>query len=72
MCDWITIYENLPPLGVDVVFACFLEDQKVWYGPYIGKWIGTYTAGHTLVMDYGEDDDWYSCSHWFPIPPFPN
>jgi hypothetical protein len=68
--NWINISEKLPPIGVDVLFVSLQEPDDCTL-PAIGCWTGERTMGNTIVMDYGEANDWYSCTHWIPIPPLP-
>ena len=69
--NWISIKDKLPPYGIDVVFIS-VQSPDDYTQPEVGRWTGEYTAGNTCVMDYGEKNDWYSCTHWIPIPPPPD
>jgi hypothetical protein len=68
---WIDIADKTPEIGVLVLFICDCGLDG-WTDAETGRWTGQKTAGNAIVMDYGDDPDWYPCTHWLPIPPSPN
>lgn len=64
--QWINIKDKRPLVGQFVTFVSVQEGWSTY--PAVGKWTGEITLGESLVMDYGENDDFYSCTHWIPIP----
>jgi len=69
---WVHFNEELPPKEVDLVFTCYLEDKKDFTKIFSGVWNGLYTAHKTsLVIDYGDEDDWYPATHWLKKLKYP-
>ena len=66
---WISIAERMPEMGELVLFVCDINGE--WTEPETGRWTGKKTKGVAIVMDYGDDPDWYPCSHWMPLPSLP-
>lgn len=69
--DWISINDALPEVGKQVLFTSY-TDEAGWEEAETGEWTGRRSQGDTLVMDYGNEPDWYSCEFWMPIPPYRN
>ena len=72
-CEWISIRDQLPPIGKQVLFCCKLDDEftEVDLGEYCGKWSDSPNA---IVMELprAQDDyDWSPCSHWMELPKTP-
>jgi len=71
MNRWISIADRLPKVGEQVVFICNVNGD--WSDPEIGRYTGMKTAGDAIVMDCGDPDEWYPCTHFreLPTPPTP-
>ncbi len=68
--DWKHVNEQLPAKGERVLFISF-NDENGFHDIEVGEWTGEQTMGEAIVMDYGEEDDWYPCTHWMPLPALP-
>lgn len=70
--EWISIDDELPEKGKNVLFACMSDALN--YGPVIGYWHGTRMEdNYHLCMIYAHDeDDICPCTHWMPLPELPN
>ena len=69
MSKWISIEDQMPEQGKRVMFVCVLDSDTI-HEPEIGEWTGERTRGDAIVMDYGEEDDWYPCTHWMELPEY--
>ena len=69
MSNWINVLDQAPEVGQQVAFTAYVEG--CYSDIEIGKWTGGKTMGDAIVMDYGEADDWYPCTHWLALPELP-
>ena len=66
MMEWISVEDRLPEQGESVLFTCRVDSD--FTDIELGEWTGKYSDGGALVMDYGDETDWYPCTHWMPLP----
>jgi hypothetical protein len=73
MIHWISIDEQIPEQGEEVLYCCLIDDgsgQAYFTDVRLGFYDGHKTKGDAIVMDSyeSEDGDWYPCTHWMPLP----